>query len=67
MNPVLKDLNELIEAVLKYDRAIQDCAGDPKRMSSYCTARGEDLESLYLAWLILAQELKKKYSREGVF
>lgn len=42
---------EAMEAALAYDEAIRSCANDPDKMSSYCTAQGDDLDSLYFGWL----------------
>lgn len=44
----------LTEAALKYDDAIRACANDPSRMASFCTATGEDLDTLYLEWMTKA-------------
>ncbi len=41
-------------AAVKYDEAIKECAGDPNKMSSFCTAQGENLDELYLDWLVKA-------------
>ena len=38
-------------AAVAYDDAIQACANDPDRMSSYCSAEGDDLDTLYAAWI----------------
>ena len=45
------DLLAAANAALAYDRAIQACAGDPEKMSSFCTAQGDDLDALYFAWV----------------
>lgn len=34
-------------AVLAYDAALHACANDPKVMSSFCTVRGDTLDTLY--------------------
>ena len=50
---------ELLEAcanALKYDAAIFKCANDPKKMSSFCSAEGEDLDALYEAWITSARK-----------
>lgn len=39
------------KAALAYDPAIQGCANDPDKMSSHCTADGDDLDTLYAAWI----------------
>ena len=38
-------------AAIAYDEAIQECADEPNKMSSFCTARGESLDALYLDWI----------------
>lgn len=38
-------------AAIAYDFAIQCAAGDPDQMSSYCTAQGDTLDTLYAVWL----------------
>lgn len=38
------------EAALRYDDAIYLCAGDPERISEFCTAQGDDLDVLYFDW-----------------
>lgn len=35
------------EAVIAYLEAIAGCADDPERMSSFCTAQGQDLDDLF--------------------
>jgi hypothetical protein len=40
-------LVQLARAAVAYDEAIKECANDPDRMASYCTAEGEDLDTLY--------------------
>lgn len=37
-------------AALAYHEAIASCANDPERMASFCTAEGDDLDALYMAW-----------------
>jgi hypothetical protein len=54
----MSDRDELIslsKAVLKYDKEIKNCANDPNKMSSHCTAEGEDLDYLYLDLLTKAK------------
>lgn len=58
---LLNDIKTLINRALAYDAAIQECAGDPDRMSSYCTAQGENLDELYAAWITDTRTLKQKY------
>lgn len=50
---------ELAAAVLAYDAAILACANDPARMSSLCTAKGDDLDMLYERWLVLARAVPR--------
>lgn len=48
----------LYEAALagrEYDRAIRKCANDPEKMASFCTAKGEDLDDLYMDWMTKIQ------------
>jgi hypothetical protein len=49
------DLRELALAAVAYDDAIRACANDPDKMSSYCSAEGDDLDALYLRWMNLAR------------
>lgn len=44
---IIKALN----AGIAYDAAIQHCADMPDAMSSYCTAQGVNLDTLYAAWI----------------
>jgi len=46
---------ELRDAVLAYDAAIQACANDPTKMSTFCSAEGDDLDDLYAAMLEAAR------------
>ncbi len=39
------------EAAIRYDKAIAICANSPKKMSSFCSAEGEDLDFLYADWI----------------
>lgn len=39
------------KAALAYDTAIASCANDPEKMASFCTAQGDDLDSLYADWI----------------
>jgi hypothetical protein len=48
-------LRELALAAVAYDDAIRACANDPDKMSSYCSAEGDDLDALYLRWMNLAR------------
>lgn len=49
------ELLEACKAALVYDQAIRACANDPDRMSSFCTAEGNDLDALYFAWMSMSQ------------
>lgn len=39
------------EAAIAYDGAIQTAGNDPGKMASFCTAKGETLDSLYADWI----------------
>jgi len=39
------------QAALAYDRAISSCANEPGKMASFCTAQGDDLDTLYFNWV----------------
>ena len=41
---------------IKYDKAIESCGNEPKKMSSYCTAEGETLDKLYSKWIESAKQ-----------
>lgn len=51
----LRDAKDACRAALAYDKAIAACGGDPAKMSSYCTAQGDDLDALYNDWLTKAR------------
>jgi hypothetical protein len=38
---------ELAKTVVAYDAAIKECADDPEKMASFCTAENETLDTLY--------------------
>lgn len=38
-------------AAVAYDKAINACGNSPATMSSFCTAQGESLDSLYDEWI----------------
>ena len=61
-NEMRKDLTELVQAVLAYDAAIQSAANSPESMSSFCTAQGDTLDTLYATWLNKAQDCGEKYN-----
>ena len=44
------------KAAIEYDKAIESCASDPEKMSSFCTAQGDDLDTLYFGWLAKAKQ-----------
>lgn len=48
-------MSTLSDAVLAYHEAIESCANDPERMSSFCTAEGDHLDALYLAMVKAAK------------
>lgn len=54
---VAEQLQSLAQAAIDYDAAIRSCADDPNRMSSFCTAAGDDLDTLYMRWIGLAREV----------
>lgn len=60
---------EAAEAVCKlailYDDAIRACANDPKKMSSFCTAQGDNLDAIYLDWITKARSYVKKMDGGG--
>ena len=45
------EMLEAARAAVEYDNAIRACADDPDKMSSHCTAEGDDLDTLYFRWL----------------
>ena len=51
--PATTALLDAAMAAIAYDKAISSCANDPKKMSSFCTAQGDDLDDLYFRWLNL--------------
>lgn len=62
LNAELK-YRELAQAAIDYDTAIRSCADDPEKMSSFCTAAGDDLDTLYSRWITLAQAAFPKDSQ----
>lgn len=46
-------------AAIAYDEAIASCGNDPAKMSSFCSAEGEDLDALYASWITKAREALK--------
>ncbi len=53
---LLEKHKQLATASLAYDEAIRACADDPERMSSFCSAQGDDLDALYANWMRLASD-----------
>ena len=49
------DLLAACEAAIKYDAAIRGCANEPEKMATFCTARGDTLDTLYAEWVTLAR------------
>lgn len=43
-------------AAVAYDSAIAACGDDPNKMASFCTAQGDDLDSLYAEWICKAED-----------
>jgi hypothetical protein len=59
-------LREASDAAIAYDSAIQSCANEPERMASFCTADGDNLETLYAKFICGAQagrSLLSKYPK----
>lgn len=54
----LNNAPALARAAIAYDEAIQRCAANPRKMSSYCTANGETLDSLYAEFIGLARKIE---------
>lgn len=58
-----KILKQLAEYVIDYDKVITSCANDPEKMSSFCTAQGEDLDDLYFNMVCVAyQAMGKRFT-----
>ena len=49
-------LREACTAAIAYDDAIRLCGDDPSKMSSFCTASGDDLDTLYFDWMLKARK-----------
>lgn len=49
------DLLEAAQAAIAYDKLIRGAANDPQKMSSACTAEGDDLDVLYERWMTLSR------------
>lgn len=52
-------LSELAKRVIDYDNAIESCGNDPDKMSSLCTAQGDDLDTLYFMMVDAAKAIKR--------
>lgn len=39
-----------VQAGKSYRDALAQCADDPQRMASFCTAEGDDLDTLFAEW-----------------
>jgi hypothetical protein len=48
----------LADCVLAYDEAIRQCANDPRLMSTFCTATGATLDTLYEQMVEAAKEVR---------
>ena len=59
------ELLDACEAAIRYDAVIQTCANDPERMSSACTAEGDDLDGLYNDWISKARAAIRKATGEA--
>jgi hypothetical protein len=60
----------LSEAILacryaeQYDQAIRVCANDGRKMASFCTAKGESLDLLYMRWQQQSQKVLEMVERQ---
>lgn len=59
-------LVDACEAALKYDSLIEQCSNDPNKMSSACTAEGDDLDTLYEDWLNKSNLALATYKMEKI-
>lgn len=55
----------LAKAVQDYDRAIESCGNDPEKMSSFCSAQGDDLDSLYFNMVRAADAINPPEPQRG--
>lgn len=46
-----EDFVSAAKAAVAYDKAIMSCANNPAKMATFCTAEGDDLDSLYADWI----------------
>ncbi len=51
ITPILVAAKEAMESAIIYDKAIRSCSNDPKKMASFCSAQGKDLDTLYNSWI----------------
>ena len=58
------DMYEALEAATRYDDAIRSCANNPYKMASFCTAEGEELDTLYDDWVQKSRQALKKANGE---
>lgn len=61
----IDELEAVARHAIAYDEAITACADDPGRMSTFCTAQGADLDSLYAAWITSARAAMAKALTDG--
>ena len=59
------DLVAACKAAIAYDNAIRNSANDPEKMASFCTAQGDDLDSLYESWISLSRAALKRAKWEA--
>ena len=45
------ELLEACKAGIEYNNALEACGNDPDKMTSYCTAKGDDLDNVYIEWM----------------
>ncbi len=45
------ELVAVCRAAIAYDKAIASCGNEPGKMTSFCTAEGDDLDALYADWM----------------
>lgn len=55
IDALTEQIAAIARAAVAYDEAIMSCAEDPDKMSTYCTAEGEDLDALYFALMTKAR------------
>ena len=57
---LVEGLTLACQAAIRYDDAIRSCANDPKKMASFCSAQGDDLDALYFDWITKARKALPK-------